>query len=151
MFYFDDTATRFVTASLVLKLTRIVANNMRVVDYYNRNFVGTNMAKWDRVVGLHIHYLPFANKVYLVWQPNVHMVRPVMYVNREALLKSFGERVDAMRAAQLYESIVEYRGPLERTLWSEGCRFWKATKATLSPRKCEFLTWSTRKPCKQCR
>lgn len=120
MFYFDDTATRFVTASLVLKLTRIVANNMRVVDYYNRNFVGTNMAKWDRVVGLHIHYLPFVNKVYLVWQPNVHMVRPVMYVNREALLKSFGERVDAMRAAQLYESIVEYRGPLERTLWSEG-------------------------------
>ena len=120
VFYFDDTATRFVTASLVHKLTRIVANNMRVVDYYNRNFVGTNMAKWDRIVGLHIHYLPFANKVYLVWQPNVHMVRPVMYVNREALLKSFGERVDAMRAAQLYESIVEYRGPLERTLWSEG-------------------------------
>lgn len=120
VYYFDDTATRFVAASLVYKLTRIVASNMRVVDYYNRNFVGTNMAKWDRVVGLHIHYLPFANKVYLVWQPNVHMVRPVMYVNREGLLKSFGEKVDAMRAAQLYESIVEYRGPLERTLWSEG-------------------------------
>ena len=120
VYYFDDTATRFVTASLVYKLTRIVASNMRVMDYYNRNFVGTNMAKWDRVVGLHIHYLPFANKVYLVWQPNVHMVRPVMYVNREGLLKSFGEKVDAMRAAQLYESIVEYRGPLERTLWSEG-------------------------------
>ena len=120
VFYFDDTAVRFVTASLVYKLTRLVSTNTRVVDYYNRNFVGTNMAKWDRVVGLHIHYMPFVNKVYLVWQPNVHMVRPVMYVNREALLKSFGERVDAMRAAQLYESIVEYRGPLERTLWSEG-------------------------------
>jgi superfamily II DNA or RNA helicase len=120
VFYFDDTAVRFVTASLVYKLTRLVSPNTRVVDYYNRNFVGTNMAKWDRVVGLHIHYMPFVNKVYLVWQPNVHMVRPVMYVNREALLKSFGERVDAMRAAQLYESIVEYRGPLERTLWSEG-------------------------------
>ena len=120
VFYFDDTAVRFVTASLVYKLTRLVSTNTRVVDYYNRNFVGTNMAKWDKVVGLHIHYMPFVNKVYLVWQPNVHMVRPVMYVNREALLKSFGERVDAMRAAQLYESIVEYRGPLERTLWSEG-------------------------------
>lgn len=83
--------------------------------FYNKNFVGGSMQPWTKVVYVNIYYLPWKDRVYIQYEPNVRVVRPVLFCNLKAWIKSLGDKLlTEVDFHQLYQAMPEFRRPEDR-------------------------------------
>ena len=83
--------------------------------YYNKYFVGHTMKEWKDVLWINLYYLKFKNRVYLQYEPNIQVVRPVLFVNMKAWIESLGDKkVSTVDFHKLYQDLPEFRSNADR-------------------------------------
>jgi superfamily II DNA or RNA helicase len=88
--------------------------------FYNKNFVGGSMKPWTRVIGVNLYYLKFKNRVYIQYEPNVRVVRPVLFVNLKAWRESLGDRtLTEVDYHEIYQAMTEFRKPSDRVRYKD--------------------------------
>lgn len=88
---------------------------IQLAKFYNDNFVGGSMHKWDTVIGVNLYYLKWKNRVYVQYEPNVRVVRPVLFTNLKAWLKSIGDNdLTDLDFHRIYQEMPEFRRPQDR-------------------------------------
>ena len=92
---------------------------IELAKYYNTNFVGGNMAPWNQVIGVNLYYLRWKNRVYVQYEPNVRVVRPVLFTNLKAWLESLGDKVlTNLDFHKIYQAMPEFRGAKDRVRYA---------------------------------
>ena len=88
---------------------------VELAKFYNANFVGGKMREWDRVIGVNLYYLKWKNRVYVQYEPNVRVIRPVLFTNLKAWLQSLGDKtLTNLDFHEIYQSMPEFRSQKDR-------------------------------------
>lgn len=89
-------------------------------QFYNANFVGGSMKPWTRVIGVNLYYLKFKNRVYVQYEPDVRVVRPVLFTNLKAWRESLGDRtLTEVDYHEIYQAMTEFRKPSDRVRYKD--------------------------------
>jgi hypothetical protein len=92
---------------------------IELAKYYNTNFVGGDMAPWNKVIGVNLYYLRWKNRVYVQYEPNVRVVRPVLFTNLKAWLESLGDKVlTNLDFHRIYQAMPEFRRAKDRVRYA---------------------------------
>lgn len=94
---------------------------MALAKYYNEYFVGGDMPKWNKVVGFNLFYLKWKKRVYIQYEPNIRMIRPVLFTNLKAWIHSLGNKSLTQTDFQrIYETMPEFRNARDRVRYKGG-------------------------------
>ena len=81
-----------------------------LAHFYNKYFVGESMQAWTAVRGVALYYIPYKNRVYVQYEPNIRLVRPVLFVNFKAWMESLGDKsTTKLDFHRIYQQMGEWR------------------------------------------
>ena len=95
-------------------------------SFYNNNFTGQGMKPWTKVIGINLYYITYKDalktkrKVYVQYEPDVKIVRPVLFTNLKAWMESTGDKtLTDVDYHKIYQSMPEFRKPENKVRFKE--------------------------------